>query len=212
MGGLTPSLFPCEGISRYDLNLFVSRKGMALEYPDYETVAQVLEKMDSGASASEAHGMLCGMLLLDAELEVTTWVTELVEELDVRNVLLKERLPILQSVHETTIQSLNDELLGFRLFLPGDYAACESHAEAVKKWVEGFLYGIAVCAFDEKSLSADGLEVLKDYAEITKLDTEALSNDDDSEAQIDEIIEYIRVTVLYLADELVPMTEKVTVH
>ena len=183
-----------------------------MDYPDYEKVAQVLEKMDSGASAAEAHGVLCGMLLLDVEVDVSTWVTELVEELDLNNVLMKEQLPLLKTLYQASVQSLNDDLLRFRLLLPGDYVPCQSHAEAVKKWVEGFLYGIALRSFDEKRLSADGLEVLKDYAEITKLEIDDLGDDEDSQAQIDEIIEYIRITVLFLAEELVPKTTAETVH
>jgi uncharacterized protein len=181
-------------------------------YPEYGYFVDSLQQMGGVVTPSEAHGMLCGLILLDSEVELVRWVDEILEEIDFNNVLQKEKLPVLYEMMQATRENLVDDMLGFNLFLPeDDGVSFNLRAAEVKSWIEGFLYGLALAQFDEKNLSVEGNEVLRDYAELTKMDVEEYEAGEEDMRRIEEIIEYIKITVLFLADELVPANSQ-TVH
>ncbi|MBT5229320.1 MAG: UPF0149 family protein [Methylococcales bacterium] len=181
-------------------------------YPEYEAVQLVLNQVESEMTVSEAHGVLCGVLVVNLQAEAKLWVTEVVEEYDPNDVLLAEKLPVLNDLYQATVASITDAQMGFELFLPADEQLLTIRTEAMKTWVEGFLYGVALGNFDMNKLSADGKEVIRDFTELTKIDVSDMEIDEVGENSLIEIIEYLRVTVMFLAQELHPASSEETVH
>ena len=66
----------------------------------------------------------------------------------------------------------------------------------------GFLYGLGSAGEDiQARLSKDALEVLSDFSEVTRLRTDA-EESESSEADYSEIVEYMRVGVMLIFEEL----------
>jgi uncharacterized protein YgfB (UPF0149 family) len=68
------------------------------------------------------------------------------------------------------------------------------------------MYGFGISARDsEKKLSDDAQEALQDLGEFTRLDTLAVSEDDEDEMQaLTELEEYIRVAVMTIYQDMLP--------
>jgi hypothetical protein len=68
------------------------------------------------------------------------------------------------------------------------------------------MYGFGISAHEsEKKLSDDAQEALQDLGEFTRLDTLALSEDDEDELQaLTELEEYMRVAVMTIYQDMLP--------
>ena len=86
--------------------------------------------------------------------------------------------------------------------LPDDNAGLGVRSEALADWCSGFLYGIGSAENDvEARLSKDALEVLSDFSEVTRLISDAKETEA-AEADYSEIVEYMRVGVMLIFEEL----------
>ena len=69
-------------------------------------------------------------------------------------------------------------------------------------WCSGFLYGFGSAGDNvESRLSKDALEVLSDFSEVTRLRSDG-EESESSEADYSEIVEYMRVGVMLIFEEL----------
>ena len=79
-------------------------------------------------------------------------------------------------------------------------------------WCDGFLYGLANAGLqDTSTLSADAQEILKDLSKIAQLDG-ASSGDEEEEASYNEVMEFVRVASLLIAEEIQPLKSSEGLH
>ena len=90
----------------------------------------------------------------------------------------------------------------FELFLPDeDDAALIERVDGLRQWCKGFLFGVGF-ANTRTQFSPQTQEILKDVAEMTKLDTDTdIEFDDDAENDFMQLTEYLRAAVLALRDD-----------
>ena len=83
---------------------------------------------------------------------------------------------------------------------------------ALKKWCDGFLFGLALAGVKDMSeLPEDSFEVLQDIVTISQV-TEEDEEDELNEVSYLDIIEYVRMGILLINEELQPINSSVSIQ
>ncbi|NIM29602.1 MAG: UPF0149 family protein [Gammaproteobacteria bacterium] len=167
----------------------------------YNLCSRALARARAELGAAECHGLLCGLLCGVDEQAPQRWLEEVLGPAgriqQDREACRSELLRVLTD----TVRTLCSGQCNFVPLLPGDDAGLGVRSEALADWCSGFLYGIASAVDLEKRLSKDALEVLSDFSEVTRLRSDA-EESESSEADYSEIVEYMRVGVMLIFEEL----------
>jgi uncharacterized protein len=180
--------------------------------PDYDSVDGALARAGADTDAAEGHGTLCGMLSVNGSLPVEDWFRELLPEPVPGDRVADESRRQLGELFRETRMQLHDTELGFDLLLPGDDAPLVRRVEALGLWCQGFLYGLSVCGVrQEGSLPEDSAEVVRDLADIAATGFD-VDPDEANETAYSEIVEYVRIGVLLVNEELQPIKARPRLH
>ncbi len=171
---------------------------------DYESLQQALGNLAAMSDASEAHGTLCGLLL--GQQDFTRWLDFTLDvEPDQSNLTHKEALKVLQEFYRQTQADLNAEDMSLDLMLPDEGIEFAQRLIALAGWCQGFLYGLGVCGESLlKGLSDQGRECLDDLLQISQLSHEEEPSEA-SENVYAEIVEHVRLSVIYINEEINPV-------
>jgi uncharacterized protein YgfB (UPF0149 family) len=162
----------------------------------YEDINTIVAKADAELSAAESQGMAAGMLCINVRSEPEFWLREILQ--DDSTISLEDRSLLEGLFEETRNLLLNDEF-DFELLLPDDEVPLAMQVEALRKWCQGFLYGLGTTA--SSSDWPQGIrEIVKDIAECTKLEAE--TEGEEAENDFMEITEYLRAAVMFLSTSL----------
>jgi uncharacterized protein YgfB (UPF0149 family) len=171
-----------------------------LRLPDFTKVAAVL----SGEDPAEIHGLLCGLVCAGATVDGDDWRTRLEPGLfrnDNPQILATEAF--LNELSAITLSQLNGDDFNFSLLLPDDEVSLSQRASSLSRWCQGFLSGLGLGGMDKSQvLPATVQEFLRDLAVITQLDCELNEADDAEEQSYIELVEYVRMGVLLVNQEL----------
>jgi len=162
----------------------------------YEVINAIVVQSDAELSAAQAHGMATGMLCVNEQAQSAEWLSELFRH---AVPVADENKAVLESLFEETRSLLASDDFEFDLFLPDDEALLSEQVEALTDWCQGFLLGVSLTDATP-DYSKETTEILKDIVELTKLDTDAEGEEDESD--FIEITEYMRSAVLLLRSEL----------
>ena len=164
---------------------------------DPELLSQQLRRAGVPMSASEIHGIACGLVCGLTEDIEALWSQALYSELDDNDVLVQEcRASTDALLDGTKVQLRDQEAFSFDLCLPGDDDV-PAYAAGLRDWCQGFLYGFGVAARDnDQELTDEGREALKDMSEISKLDVDAVQGGEDEAAALAEVEEYLKIAAL----------------
>ncbi|MBK1672595.1 YecA family protein [Ectothiorhodospira shaposhnikovii] len=179
--------------------------------PDYQALQDALRGAGAAADAAEVHGTLCGMLSANLGSGEMRWLQEIFPEAG-ETLPAGEARRLLDEVFAETRTQLADALLGFQMLLPDEDDALTARVDALGHWCQGFLYGLAVAGVTDPSrLPADSAEILKDFSDIAGAGFE-VEDDEASETAYVEILEYVRVGVLLVSEELQPLKGPSRLH
>jgi uncharacterized protein YgfB (UPF0149 family) len=169
--------------------------------PEFDSVQNALEKLGATVDASESHGTLCGLLLDNCGMAV--WLQHTLDELpNSTDALAVEHLHVLKQLFEVSREQLNTDDLSFELLLPDDSDDFGVQLLGLSTWCLGFLYGLGVTAKNNsKELDEQSRECLSDLLEISKLDHDEIESPE-TEDQLVEIVEHVRVAVLFLNEAI----------
>lgn len=168
----------------------------------YLGCSRALARVRAELGAAECHGLLCGMLCGVDEQAPRRWLEEVLgpegrvqkSRDDCRNELVR--------VLTDTVRTLCSGQCNFVPLLPDDNAGLGVRSEALADWCSGFLYGFGSAGDNVASrLSKDALEVLSDFSDVTRLTGDA-EESESSEEDYSEIVEYMRVGVMLIFEEL----------
>jgi uncharacterized protein len=171
--------------------------------PDAAELDALLHSAGLGCTATAAHGVLAGCLVADPSLPVTRLAEALGErhpgpgfdDTVFHDAVERLRLDVLRA--------LNDADLGFEPLLT-DADDLSLRTLSLGLWVDGFLGGLGQTPrLGGLKPSAEAAEILRDFAEIARIDPEP-EDCEESEEALAELSEYVRVGVMLLADELAP--------
>ena len=172
----------------------------------YTELDGMLHAAGSETGAAEAHGLLCGMACAGGNVATDVWLEHLLGENNTLSAAARDCNAALTSLQQEIKRQLHDDALGFVLLLPADDEPLTLRTRALGHWCEGFLYGMALGGTrDDAPLPEDSAEIMKDFYEISHAGFTARETADADEAAYLEIVEYVRMCVLLVHEELRPL-------
>ncbi len=171
---------------------------------EFDSVQSSLMSLHAMTDAAEAHGTLCGLLI--GRQEFSRWLEHTLETApDPADLLAKEQLRQLQDLYETTRDQLNAEDMSFELLLPDEQQEFAQRLIGLGAWCQGFLYGMAVIGESAlENLSEQGRECMDDLLQISQLSHDE-EQSEDAETVYAEIVEHVRLSVIYMNEEINPV-------
>lgn len=172
---------------------------------DYETLDNALYSSGCGYVAAFVHGYLVARILMRSPEPDLAQM--LAAELPDLNETL--RFDWLHLAEQSRQQLLADDF-GFQLWLPAEDEAFSHRLHALAQWCTGFVF--VSSQHPEFWLSEDAQELLQDLDDISEVEIEAEAEvdqleDEDREADLYELHEFVRTAVLTLAEESLHQVE-----
>jgi yecA family protein len=167
----------------------------------YDRISALLEQNAVLVDAAEVHGILCGMLAGGMPLECRDWFEPLADCIHQGETLPAEVVDEIQQLYDLTCQQLLETEFSLVLCLPDDAAPINDRGQALINWVQGFMLGFGLHQADLTGCSDDVKEALEDFSEISHMD-DAMSEDEESEKALFEVMEYVRVSCMLCFNEL----------
>jgi len=171
----------------------------------FTDAAQALAGANTTVALAEAHGCLCGAACAADDYPLARWLDELFDESVAQSdaAELAAAKDVLQILHTETLRALRGNEMEFAPFLPDDDLPLAQRAEALAQWCQGFLYGYGSVGSERRpKLPTEAEEVLRDLSQIARASAGDTEPTDEDEADYAEIVEYVRVSVQLLFDEL----------
>jgi uncharacterized protein YgfB (UPF0149 family) len=171
--------------------------------PDFQHALRIARSVLGMAELAECHGVICGLVCREA----AETANDCLHHLKALQLLVdpdSALQDLVVELHESTVRQLDDEEMGFALWLPDDDEPLEERTIALARWCAGFLAGLASGGqFD--SLSEEAREAIDDLAQIGRAELTAPGgmdedSEDDEEAFF-EISEYVRIIALMMREE-----------
>lgn len=182
--------------------------------PDFDTVNNALSGGGSLVAAAECHGVLCGILCTSGSTDMQGWVGHLFAARDESVDISADALKTLHDVHQGTLAGINHTDLEFSLLLPEDEYSLDDRLLALSEWCSGFSLGLTMGGLQESMLGNDDVrEFIQDVQFIAEACVKPEpESDEDTEQSLVEIEEYLRMGVLFLNEELQPVSAPPTIH
>ncbi len=178
----------------------------------FEEISDLLQGLGSTGNAAEGHGVLCGLLCSKGYINGQMWVSRMVsrnDQSETEHTPAPDAVPPLPrpllDLHSETVRGINDINYEFRLMLPDDDEDLEIRVEALTQWCQGFLYGMGVGGIqDFSNLPEPVVEITHDVMEISRASSATTGSEED-ETAFSELVEYIRVGIQLIHEELQPV-------
>jgi len=179
----------------------------------YMGMESLLRRADCQYSAAEIDGVACGLLAVNLSADNELWLGQIFQNRDKQNVLQEDLDHELVTHLQTLRVQMQDSNFDFSILLPEDDESLEDRADAMQEWVQGFLLGVALAGLKNfEDLPEDTKELMDDFIEISKAGEFDTSEEDESEDAYLHIVEYLRMGVLLIAEELQPSSSSATLH
>ena len=190
------------GVRRRMCDNFTMSVNQSLEY---DQLMQVLEPVAPSTDASDCHGLLCGLICAAGFGDPRLWVPEYFDDFNPRDAQQARAYKMLQELYESSLVRLNSPELDFELLLPDDGEPLPLRIESLGRWCSGFLSGLGIGGLSDLGGVSDDLrELLDDLTHIARVDFELGESGEEENFAFEEVLEYVRVAVLYAYEELQP--------
>jgi len=176
----------------------------AVSAAEFERWANLFATFQAFSHPSELHGALCGRLAAGTRIDEPEWLAMVCEHMGVPETSLEESeelAPFMTRAYEQALEGLQAADMSFHPLLPDDDYAIDQRLEALVAWVRGFLEGMALSAGESLGQAPEEIrELIEDMVAISQL-SEDEEPGDESEQQLLEITEYIRLGALAVFTE-----------
>ncbi len=185
------------------------------ELPAYSEMLELLKQGGVMQEPAESHGLLSA-LLCSGHDAIQTWLDELLIEQHEGDMLRAEAKQMLEGFAAVVKLQLHGTDLSYELLLPDDDSALYERVVALAQWCQGFYLGLGIAGIsDLEKLPEDSREIVEDMMEIARIENyDAQSEEqgsEEDEAAYAELVEYLRVGVLLIYEEL-SKPDNVTQH
>ena len=171
----------------------------------YDQLELKLHAAGAENGAAEAHGLLCGTICAGGKASSAAWMEHVLGE-NTLSAAAQDCSDMLSALQSDIVRQFHDDALGFALLLPADDVSLAQRTDAIGHWCAGFLYGLALGGIREGADLPDTVsEVMQDFYEISHARFAYETTDNADEEAYMEIVEYVRMSVLLLHEELQPM-------
>lgn len=185
------------------------------ELPAYSEVAELLKQTGATQEPAECHGLLSALLCGSVDA-VPVWLDELITEQHEGDLLQTESKQVLKGFAAVVKTQLQSTDLSYELLVPDDDEPLYQRVFSLAQWCQGFYLGLGIIGINDlEKLPEDSREVVQDMMEIARIEnydeqSEEQANEEDESAYA-ELVEYLRVGVLLIYEEL-SKPENVTQH
>lgn len=171
----------------------------AAHVPLFERLTRLLNPLDP----AELHGLLCGLLCADPNMERNRWLALARDELAEGVELTEPVCDLLAKLLEFGTAQLNAADGSVIPLLPDDDAPLRQRTDALGAWCQGFLYGLGLGQVEQHGqLSEESREFLRDATEIARVGFETDEGSETDETAYTELVEYLRVGLLMIMEDL----------
>ena len=169
---------------------------------DFDLIADVFVTESITASPSELHGQLCGYLASGVTLPLEDWLTMVVEFCDIEGWKEEASRAVIIELYTATLTLLQNGEFALVPSISDDDAELCERGVTLSQWAHGFLAGYGLSG-QKKHLSDETKQVLRDFANISGMQAEmrALEDNNDNEADLTELVEYVRLSAMMLYTE-----------
>lgn len=182
--------------------------------PSFDLVESALRQLGAAEGPTEAHGSLCGFTCLLGSRAAGLWVASLVADGDPEATGPPDRSGVLDELAAATCTALSDGEMTFSPMLPPDDRPLSFRAEGLAEWCAGFMHGLGEAAgrgAARQVLDGDVTrEVMADFAEIARVTLGEDETDLEAEAAYTELVEFVRVSVQLIFEELHDVRQGIT--
>jgi len=173
---------------------------------EYAELDDLLRRCGANWNAAATHGFLCSRLALSATDAAPEWPGLVLQGGEAGGALRDDCADRLQRLFHATLKALEERQSQFAPLLPDDSSPGTVRAEALANWCEGYLHGLVAAKHGERvksKLASEPLaDIIRDLLEITRATVDAEARDESNEEAYMELVEYIRVAVQLVYEEL----------
>lgn len=160
--------------------------------PNYQTIDALLQQHTVPLTAAEMHGLITGFIC--GAVRDSSWKTLLHDLTNEGLAFPKTLSEPLEELYHITLEQLDDSVFNFSMLVPDESESVFPRADALAGWVNHFLLGLGVAQpklSDHKELT----EVITDLRNIGALGYEKDENQEELEDALEEVSEYVKVSV-----------------
>jgi len=181
------------------------------ELPAYREIDELLKQSGAMQEPAESHGLLSALLCAGGDA-ISIWLSELHPEQNDGDLLVAEARETLEGFAAVVKVQLQGADFSYELMMPADDAPLQERVMALAQWCQGFYLGLGISGINQlEKLPADSREVVDDMTEIARIENYEEQTGEEDEAAYAELVEYLRVGVLLIFEEL-SKPENVTEH
>lgn len=166
----------------------------------FDRVADLFSRMGVYTSPSELHGLLCGQFSQGKPFNEQGWLISAAGYLERQRVDEPEAKELLLELYEATSQELSGVGFDLNLLLPDAEETLSLRAESLGRWCSGFLAGFGNARGGE--ISDELRSSLNDLQEIVDIQSDDLDDNDESERDLMQLEEYVRMVVILAYSEM----------
>lgn len=179
-----------------------------LNETNFEVLDDLLRSASAESDAAESHGALTGLACTGAGGGPDPWLAQALGDLDPADPCVERCRIALLGTYRSCCAELGSADMRFAPLLPDDEESISVRAAALGRWCQGYLFGLSLGGIaDYTELPDNVAEIIRDLAEITRAGVDEGSDLEQSESAYAEIVEFIRVSVQLLHEELNPPVE-----
>ncbi len=170
----------------------------------YRILAHQLGRSSIALDVSEIHGLFCGMLAVDIGLPAEQCLLEILPDRGQEDADDLTARQLLEALLRQTRSDLTQEGFGFQLLLPKADVPFDVCLQSLARWCEGFSGGLGLAgrgAAKAEALPEAVREFVIDVTEIARVEAAGVDAET-AETALLELIEYIRIGVLLVYEEL----------
>lgn len=175
---------------------------------DYQSLQQQLIEADTDIGASETQGILNGLLCCQNNADYQIWTDLIFENTDPNNAQVQPTKRLLKQLYNDTLSLYQDQMLNIKLLLPDDNSPLTHRLEMLALWANGFLYGLGLGQAQFEYLSKDAKDAIQSFSDFSKIDLDGLVEDQNSEADYMELVEFLRIGTTLIKEDLLEKNEK----
>lgn len=171
--------------------------------PDNSSLFDPLRRLLDPLDPAELHGLLCGLLCLDVDLDRDRWLNCVHEAMGRDSEFSQPVCSLLAKLLELGAAQMNAPDGCVTLLLPDDDAPLRQRVDALGDWCQGLLYGLGLGEMEQRGvLSRESWEFLHDVGDIAQIGFDTDSASEADEIAYAEVVEYLRVGLLMIQQDI----------
>lgn len=183
------------------------------ETPSFDLINEGLRRAEAATDAAEAHGSLCGLLCGLGNEGRSTWLADTLADAQANESVAQQTTRLLEALAASTRAALEGAEMTFQPLLPDDDEPLVERVDCLAQWCQGFNHGLFVAArigdAEAELGSGHTAEIVRDFGEMAQVSVGDEEADADGEAAYAELVEYVRVSVQLVYEELSEVRQRV---